>query len=130
MFTIRLAKKEEIQNIKTWSETGLNRKANLAPCFLDGNLIKILIVSMLDAPMGIVIFHPWESEISIFLVPGNHGRKRGKDTLEAAHGWIKRYYPCTAFIFAECVNEYSAKLFDSMGYKQKYKGGSWWKTLS
>lgn len=98
------ANEEDCKAVYDWRNDELNRKYSLNSetipwethqIWFKARIIssqsKILIVSYLGRNIGVTIFNFDDdfSEISIYLVPGNHGKGYGLSILYAAESWIK-----------------------------------------
>lgn len=121
MLKARLAHSKEIPLLLKWAQSKRNRGVNFKMSIKDPDTKK-LIVHEMDKPIGVVIVDPHEGEISIFLVPRQHGKGKGVRVLYEAHDWIRRYYPDIGYIWAQCGSIASIRLFESMGYERQLFG--------
>lgn len=121
MLKVRAAKSCELPLLAKWSRSKRNRDINFSIC-LESDCTRKLIVSEGGKPIGVVVFDRHEGEMSIFLVPRHHDKGKGNDVLFMAHEWIRRYYPNIGYLWADCGNTASIRLFEGMGYVRELCG--------
>lgn len=85
----------------------------------------LLIGEEEDKPVGVIRydFNDNQAKISVYLVPGMHGKGYGSYLIKAGSSWLRKNCPDIKKINAEIVPENSAseKVFISAGYKPRHK---------
>lgn len=131
--TVRAAGPADCDAVHAWRNAEDNRRYSIDPQPIDlehhrrwyadllANPDRVLLIGEdSNRPVGVVRLDmaAIEAELSIYLVPGEHGKGYGGALLSLAHGWLRDNRPGVAAVRARvlCANEISLRMFRAAGY--------------
>ena len=104
----------ELASHKTWFEKTVKSKENL-----------LLIAEEDEKPVGVIRYDLNDkfAKVSVYLVPGMHGKGYGSHLIDAGTDWLRKNFPSINKINAEIIpnNSASEKVFLSAGYRVRHK---------
>jgi UDP-2,4-diacetamido-2,4,6-trideoxy-beta-L-altropyranose hydrolase len=132
---LRRAEKSDAENIFSWRNADINRRYSLDSTHIPlaqhltwfENTLKnpnnILLVGESNGEeIGILRYDldGDSAKVSIYLVPGKHGRGYGTRLLRSGRNWIRDRYPNISTILAEVLleNQVSLRAFNKAGFRQ------------
>lgn len=131
--TLRQARMEDAESLLSWRNADINRLPSFdpTPISLDCHLAwlqtiienprrVLLIGEDRGVPVGVLRYDigDTEADVSIYLVPGHHGRGLGEQLLSAGTNWLKENKPAIARVRAriKADNLRSQAAFRTAGY--------------
>ena len=132
---LRRAEKTDCENIFYWRNAEINRKYSLESSLIpfeehitwfektlmNPNII-VLIGESNGQEIGVLRYDLDEdsAKVSIYLVPGKHGRGYGTKLLQSGRNWLKDRHPRIRTILAKVLleNQASLKAFHKARFKQ------------
>ncbi len=134
---IRQAAEPDKENVYKWRNHIQTRKycLDIEPIswtrhsnWFDGILASdrhfLLIGELEGMPLGVIRYDIDDkvAEVSVFLVPGKHGRGFGTALIESGNEWIHRHLAQVKTIYAKIMpeNVVSIRAFEKSGFKRKF----------